>query len=238
VTDGGGGKAGDNDDGDMGEGAEKATLLSCGKRTAVEEADGYGAGSATSRVGECFGTWLSETFYEDFARLLEACEIELDDGEETSGGAATLHTSVLGTTAAGPSARMRPRVTDDGGGKAGDRDYEDDRSGQWEDPSTPRPETSAVARGCERKTGEKGGGREEAGPGEGTRGEEVGPGTGTNGRTGGEAGSCDKSEVLKPRRTGVGTDRIPTRSVIRLNTRKKGPGSDRPTPTRKRTERA
>jgi hypothetical protein len=100
VTDGGGGKAG-NDDGDMGEGAEQATLSACGKRTAVEEADSYGAESATSRVGECFGTQLP----------------------------ATLHTSVLGTTAAGPSASVRPRVTDDGGGNASDGDYEDDRSG-------------------------------------------------------------------------------------------------------------
>jgi hypothetical protein len=118
---------------------------------------------------------LPKTFYEDFARLLDACEIELDDEEETGGGAATLHTSVLGTTAAGPSAGVRPRVTDGSGGKAGDGGYEEDRSGRRKDPSTPGPETSAVARGCERKTGEKGGGREEAGPEEGTRGEEVGP---------------------------------------------------------------
>jgi hypothetical protein len=163
VTDGGGSKAGDHD-GDAGEGAEQATLSFCGKRTAVEEADDYGAGSATSRVGESFGTRLPGTFYEDFARLLEACEIELDDEEETSGGAATLQTSVLGMTAAGPSAYVRPRVTDDGGGMVGDGDYEDDRSGRRKDPSTPGPETSVVARGCGRKTAEKGGGREEAGP--------------------------------------------------------------------------
>jgi hypothetical protein len=66
----------------------------------------------------------------------------------------------------------------------------------------------------------------------------MGPGTGTYGRTGGEAESRDKSEVQKPTRTEVGTDRIPIRSVIRLNIRKKGPGSNRPTPTRKRNERA
>jgi hypothetical protein len=119
VTDGDGGKAG-NDERDMGEGAERATLSACGKRTAVEEADGYGAGSATSRVGESFGTRLPVTFYEDFARLLEACEIELDDEEETSGGAGSLPTPVLGTTAAGPSAGVRPRVTDGGVGEAGD----------------------------------------------------------------------------------------------------------------------
>jgi hypothetical protein len=130
---------------------------------------------------------LPETFYEDFARLLEACEIELNDKEETSGGAVTLHKSVLGTMAASPSARVRPRVTDDGGGKAGDGDYEDDRSGQREDPSTLGPETSAVAHGCGRKTGEKGGGHEKAGLEEGTHGEEAGPGTGTYGGTGGKS---------------------------------------------------
>jgi hypothetical protein len=89
---------------------------------------------------------------------------------------------------------MRPRVTDDGGGKAGDGGYEEDRSGQREDPLTPGPETSAVVRGYGRKIGEKGGGHEETGPEEGTRGEGMGPGMGTYGRTGGEAGSRDKSE--------------------------------------------
>ena len=59
-------------------------------------------------------------------------------------------------------------TTDDGGGKAGDGDYEEDRSGLLVDPSTPEPETSAVMRECGHKTGEKGGGREEAGPGKGT----------------------------------------------------------------------
>jgi hypothetical protein len=122
----------------------------------VEEADGYEADGATLRVGECFGTRRPETIYEEFASILRACEIELDDEEEeTSGGAATLHTSVLGTTAAGTSASVRPQVTDDGGGNAGDGGYEEDRSGQTEDPSTPGPETSAVARGCGRKTGER-----------------------------------------------------------------------------------
>jgi hypothetical protein len=188
VTDGGGGgEAGDHGDG-MGEGAGQATLSSCGKRTAAEEADSYGVRSATQRVGECFRTRRPETLYEEFASILGACEIELDDEEETSGGAATLHTSFLGTTAAGASASVRPRVTDDGGGKADDGGYDEDCSGQQEDPSTPGPETSAVARGCGCKTGEKGGGREEAGPGEDTLGEEAGPGMGTYGRPGGKAG--------------------------------------------------
>jgi hypothetical protein len=104
VTDGGGGKAGD-DDSDIGEGAEQATLSSCGKRMTVEEADGYRAGSATSRVGESFETQLPETFYEDFTRILKACEI--NEEEETSGDAATLHASILGTTVSGFSAPDR-----------------------------------------------------------------------------------------------------------------------------------
>ena len=74
----------------------------------AKEADGYGAGSATSRVGKCFGTRWIETFYEDFASILGACEIELEDEDETSGGGAALHTSVPGTTAAGASADIRP----------------------------------------------------------------------------------------------------------------------------------
>jgi hypothetical protein len=53
VTDGGGGKASDHG-GDMGEGAERATLSSCAKRRTVDEAGDYGARSATSRVGESF----------------------------------------------------------------------------------------------------------------------------------------------------------------------------------------
>ena len=41
-----------------------------------------------------------------------------------SGGPATLHASFLETTAAGPSARVRPREKSGGGGKAGNRDDE------------------------------------------------------------------------------------------------------------------
>jgi hypothetical protein len=39
-----------------------------------------------------------------------------------TGGAGSLPTPILGTTATGPSTRVRPRVTDGGGGKAGDHD--------------------------------------------------------------------------------------------------------------------
>ena len=47
-----------------------------------------------------------------------------------SGGVATLHTPILDTPAAGPSARVRPRVTDDGGVKADDQsDVKDARRG-------------------------------------------------------------------------------------------------------------
>ena len=80
--------------GDIGEGAEQATLLPCGEGTAME-AGNYG-----------FGTWRPETSSE----------------EETSGGAATLHTLVLETSASGPRAGVRPRVTDGGGGKVGNQD--------------------------------------------------------------------------------------------------------------------
>ena len=106
--DGGGGQASDHGD-DVGEGAERATLSPCGKRTATEKAGDYGAGSATSRVGESFGTRLPESLYENFASILEACEIE--EEEETSGGAATFDTPGLETPATGPRAGVRPRET-------------------------------------------------------------------------------------------------------------------------------
>ena len=50
VTNGGDGKAG-NHAVDVGEGAERATLSSCGKRTVTDKAGIYGAMDATSRVG-------------------------------------------------------------------------------------------------------------------------------------------------------------------------------------------
>ena len=71
---------------------------------------------ATSRVGVSFGTRLPETFYEDFASILKACKIEEEVATDAaSGGAVTLHTPVLEIPATGP----RPRMTDSGGGKAG-----------------------------------------------------------------------------------------------------------------------
>ena len=81
--------------GNTGEGAERATLSTCGEWTATDKADNYG-----------FGTWRPESTSE----------------EETSGGAATFHTPVQETPAAGPSARVRPREKNGGGGKAGNRD--------------------------------------------------------------------------------------------------------------------
>ena len=77
--------AGREPDGDMREGAEQATLLSCGEWTAMDEAGNYG-----------FGTWRPET----------------SSGEETSDGAPTLHTPALEAPAVGPSAGVRPRATD------------------------------------------------------------------------------------------------------------------------------
>ena len=44
-----------------------------------------------------------------------------DKEDATSGGPPTFHTPVLETPAAGPSARVRPRVTNGGGGKAGNQ---------------------------------------------------------------------------------------------------------------------
>ena len=121
-------------DGDMREGARRATLSSCGEGTTMDEAGIYGAMDTTSRVGVSFGTWLPDSFYEDFASILEACEIEdevatdNDVQEEvatgtTSGAAATLHTPVLEslTSAIDITVGVRPRVTNSGGGKAGNR---------------------------------------------------------------------------------------------------------------------
>ena len=71
---------------------------------------------------------MPESFYEDFASILEDYEIEGE--QETNGGATTLYAPVLETPAAGPSARVRPRVTDGGGVKDDDQsDVEDARPG-------------------------------------------------------------------------------------------------------------
>ena len=185
VKGGGGGKAGDHGV-DAIEGAEQATLSTRGKRTAMDEAGNYG-----------FGTRLPESFYEDFASILEACEIE--EEEETSGGAAAFHTPVLETTATGPRAGARPRETDGGGGKAGNRNGEEEvRSGRRRDPSTPGPETSAVASEHGHKTEEMGGGREDERPG---------------------VGACEKTEREArsgiEERVGNRPDRKTSRSVIR-----------------------
>ena len=64
VKGGGGDKAGDHGV-DVRDGAEQATLSSCGKRTAMDKAGNYG-----------FGSRLPESFYEDFASILDACKIE------------------------------------------------------------------------------------------------------------------------------------------------------------------
>ena len=88
---------------------------------------------------------MPETFYEDFASILEACEIE--EEEETSGGATTLHAPVLETPAAGPSARVRPRVTDGGGGKAGNQiEEERGQEGQAESRGLATSEEQACIR--------------------------------------------------------------------------------------------
>ena len=77
-------------------------------------------------------------------------------------GAATLHTPVLETPATGP------RAMDGGGGKAANRnDEEEVCRGRRRDPSTPGPKTTAVAPERGHKTGEMGGGHEDARPGAG-----------------------------------------------------------------------
>ena len=78
---------------------------------------------------------MPESFYEDFASILAACKIEEEVAMDNdvrmkvatdimSGGDGTLHTHILKTPAAGLSADVRPRVTNGGGGKAGDQSDE------------------------------------------------------------------------------------------------------------------
>ena len=61
-----------------------------------------------------------------------------------SSGAAYLHAPVLETPGAGPSARVRPRVTNGGGVKAGNRNEKDTTSGGVVTLHTPILETPAV----------------------------------------------------------------------------------------------
>ena len=88
---------------------ERATLSSCAKGTAMEDARNHEAECATPRVGDGFGTRCPGS---------------------VNGGAGTLHTPVLETLASGPRAGVRPRVTDGGGGKADDRAKEKKISGR------------------------------------------------------------------------------------------------------------
>ena len=97
VKGGGGGKAGDHGV-DVIEGAEQATLSTCGKRTAMDEAGSYG-----------FGTWLPES---------------LRRGGDERRCRDLPRNRFKRTPAAGPSARVRPREKNGGGGKAGNRDDE------------------------------------------------------------------------------------------------------------------
>jgi hypothetical protein len=101
--------------GTTGEGVEQATLSACGQRTVMEEAGDYE-----------FRTHRSETSYGE-ANGIGACvigdmvaannDVRMEAATDMmSGGAGGLPTPILGTTAAGPSARVRPTVTDGGGG--------------------------------------------------------------------------------------------------------------------------
>ena len=103
----------------------------------MDKAGIYGAMDTTSRVGVSFGTRLPESSYEDFASILEACEIEEEVATDndvrmevattsTSGGAGALPTPILETPVVGPKAGMGPRVMDGVGGKAGNQNKEEE----------------------------------------------------------------------------------------------------------------
>ena len=111
---------------------------------------------------------------------------------------------------AGPSAGVRLSATGGDGRKAGNGNEKEDWSGRRQDPLTPGPETTAVALGSQHKTVEKGGGREEAWPGESTCEEgDTGPGMGVYGESDGE----DRSGIEE--RVGNRPNRKASRSVIR-----------------------
>ena len=87
------------------------------------------------------------------------------DMTSTSGGTGTLPTPVLETLMVGHEGPRETEKTDGGGGKAGNRDEnEDDCTGWRRDPSTLVLKTTAVVPECQHKTGKMGGGREEAWP--------------------------------------------------------------------------
>ena len=106
VDDGAYAEAGRAYDGDVGEGARQGTLSSSGEGMAKVDAGDYREGKGTSRWGGGLGARFPETSSE----------------EETSGGVGTLPTPVLETLVASLSTGMRPRVTNGGNGKAGNRD--------------------------------------------------------------------------------------------------------------------
>ena len=145
--------------------------------------------------------------------------------DTTSGGVGTLPTPVQETPASGPRAGVRPRVTDGGGGKVGNRDddknNDEDCSGRRQDPLTPGPETSAVMPECQRKTREMGGGHEEAWPGESTHEEDAGPRMGVYEGSDGEAQSGNKERVGNQ----------PDQKMVRKNN---GAGAGKPGPNRRR----
>jgi hypothetical protein len=96
-----------------GEGWE-STCEEVGEGAAAEESETSTGAEGTGRasgIGAC--AVGDEVAADDDVRM----EAATDDA---SGGAGTLPTPVLGMMAAGPSARVRPRVTAGGGGKTGD----------------------------------------------------------------------------------------------------------------------
>ena len=100
---------------------------------------------------------MTETFYEEFASILEACEIE--EEEETSGNAATLHTPAVETPAVGASADVRPRVADGGGEgtkAATDEGAERGMREVAENEDTRPKERARCHEGCVRPSGSRG----------------------------------------------------------------------------------
>ena len=152
--------------GDMGEGAERASLSSCGKGTTTDKAGIYEEMNTTSRVGVSFGTRLPETFYEEFASILEACviedEIAMEHGARNkvatnmtsrSDGAGTFPTPILETLAVGHKSPCEPEETE-GGGKAGNQNNNEKNDGVGTFP-TPILETLAVGHEIPREPEEK-----------------------------------------------------------------------------------
>ena len=163
---GGGGKAGNRDKGNETAEDEAASII---------DACIYGGGVAT----------------DNNVRGRVATDIT-----STSGGVATLHAPDLETPAVGPSARVRPRMMNGGGGKAGNHDKEDPTSGgaaTFRTPILKTPAASPSARVRPRVTN-GGGGR----AGNRSDVEDARPGMGICKGANGEVGSDNEAWADRP----------------------------------------